>query len=172
MYILNMVGLDEVFHQQLPVSRHFTKFQSCHGLELFGFEPNQLTFEWLDKIIERFGLAIQIHEYPVMKRMALNLVEPMIRKIKSIGQTCFPTAKVWGEAKLSTKIIRPSMIRARYQRIAMPSLIYQLEITMPAHVVKCANFVCFTAYQKYRLACHGQWLHVAHFSQLMRKPDK
>ena len=170
MHELDVVGLDEVLHDELPVRGHLAEVDGDDVVDPAEVDTLEPAPERGDELLEGGRGAARVDEDPVVPRRRAHRHEPVPPAVESgWDRARISPAEVGSEAERAVEPVRPGVIGAPDRPPDVSRGVDELEVPVAAHVVEGPDAELGISHEEERPPRHGDRPRVAGPGELVRE---
>ena len=167
---LDVVGLDEVLQDELPVGGDLAEVDGGDVVDPGEVDPLEPAPERGGELLERRRRAVQVDEDPVAPRRRPHRNEPVPPAVEAGRRRAgLAPAEVGGEVERAVEPVGPGVVGAPDRPPGVSGGVHELEVPMAAHVVEGPDPESRVAHEEERAPRHGDRGHVAGAGELVRE---
>ena len=167
---LDVIGLDEVLHQELPVRGDLPEVDGDDMVDAGEVDPVELSAKRGDEVLQRRRGSVEVDEDPVVPCLRSHRHQSVLVAIEAGRRRArVAAAEVRGEPERAVESIGPRVIGTADRPSGVAGLVDELEAPVAAHVVKGTQALLGIAHQQHRLAGDRDRRHVAGPGKLVRE---
>ena len=167
---LDVVGLDEVLQEELPVRVDLAEVDGGDVVEPGEIDPLEPVPERGGELLERRGRAVQVDEDPVVPRRRPHRNEPVPPAVEAGRRRArLAPAEIGGDVERAVESVGPGVVGAPDRPAGVSGGVHELEVPVAAHVVEGPHPEPGIAHEEERPPRHGDRGHVAGAGELVGK---